>query len=121
VPDTGSPITLGALTFRAKIIYDVDSNSVFSDPSTPPGGVSNDQAYNVQMLVMPKFRPADIAATDGTPGADGNVDNGDFSLFFSAFFSGDPAADIAATDGSAGPDETVDNGDFQLFFTDFFN
>jgi serine protease len=73
--------------------------------------------------------PADIAQTDGAPGADGLIDNGDFSLFISAFFSafcpaGGPVpcneADIAQTDGSPGADGQVDNGDFSLFVTSFF-
>jgi len=68
---------------------------------------------------------ADIATTDGDPGGDGVIDNGDFSLFFLAFFAntGDPArlwADIADTDGAANPDGVVDNGDFTRFFADFF-
>ncbi|MFN9132080.1 MAG: glycoside hydrolase family 15 protein [Phycisphaerales bacterium] len=72
-----------------------------------------------------RFSPADIANTDGDPGADGAVDNGDFTLFFAAFFS-DPTdplsafADIADTDGNPGSDATVDNGDFTAFFTYFF-
>lgn len=69
--------------------------------------------------------PADIAATDSSPGADSNVDNGDFSLFFTAFFlpGTDPLstfADVAQTDGAAGADGNVDNGDFSYFFTGFF-
>jgi hypothetical protein len=69
--------------------------------------------------------PADIASTDGDPGADGAVDNGDFSLFFQAFFldPSDPlhlVADIANTDGDPGSDGVVDNGDFGLFFQAFF-
>jgi hypothetical protein len=65
--------------------------------------------------------PADIANTDGDPGSDGAVDNGDFSAFFTAFFlSGDdPArliADVANTDGEPGADGVIDNGDFTLFF-----
>ena len=68
---------------------------------------------------------ADIANTDGDPGFDGVVDNGDFGLFFQAFFS-DPSdplhlvADIANTDGDPGADGVVDNGDFGLFFQAFF-
>ncbi len=69
--------------------------------------------------------PADIANTDGDPGADNAIDNGDFTLFFSAFFL-DPSdpnsllADIANTDGDPGADGAVDNGDFTLFFSAFF-
>jgi hypothetical protein len=80
---------------------------------------------------------ADIANTDGEPGSDpdGSVDNGDFTVFFAAFFAepGDPIAleaDIADTDGElgipwgsgiGGPDGQVDNGDFTAFFAVFFN
>ena len=31
---------------------------------------------------------ADIANTDGDPGSDGQVDNGDFNVFFNFFFLG---------------------------------
>lgn len=69
--------------------------------------------------------PADIADTDGSPGPDRATDNGDFTLFFSAFFApvGSPVrpfADIASTDGDPGADGSVDNGDFTLFFASFF-
>jgi hypothetical protein len=77
--------------------------------------------------------PADIAATDASPGPDGCVDNGDFSLFISSFFGADCTAtcgvlplaqcneaDIAATDASVGFDGCVDNGDFSLFISSFF-
>jgi subtilisin-like proprotein convertase family protein len=70
--------------------------------------------------------PADIANTDGDPGSDGLIDNGDFTLFFTAFFAGagDPIrtnADLGNTDGEIGPDGLVDNGDFTLFFSSFFS
>ncbi len=68
---------------------------------------------------------SDVADTDGQPGADGVIDNGDFSAFFVAFFApeGSPErtpADVANTDGDPGPDGAVDNGDFTLFFQQFF-
>jgi subtilisin family serine protease len=78
--------------------------------------------------------PADIAQTDSSPGPDGNVDNGDFSLFINSFFSADCSAtcgiepvttcapaDIGQTDSSPGPDGCVDNGDFSLFISAFFS
>ena len=80
---------------------------------------------------------ADVANADGeaapTGGADGQVTNGDFSAFFSAFFAdeGDPArlaADIADADGrtlfdtpAGGPDGAVTNADFTAFFAAFFD
>jgi hypothetical protein len=71
---------------------------------------------------------ADMANTDGTPGADGNLDNGDFFLFISSFFTGCEVpgtipcglADIAGTSGSSNPDGAIDNGDFILFISLFF-
>jgi hypothetical protein len=76
---------------------------------------------------------ADIAQTDSSPGPDGCVDNGDFSLFIASFFGADCSAtcgqepvvacneaDIAQTDSSPGPDGCVDNGDFSLFIAAFF-
>lgn len=73
--------------------------------------------------------PADIANTDGGPGPDGQVDNGDFQRFFAFFFAGCTAgaptpcnpADIARADAAPGPDGAVNNGDFQLFFSSFFS
>ncbi len=78
--------------------------------------------------------PADIAQTDSSPGPDGCVDNGDFGLFISAFFSASCGstcgelpvtqcnpADIAQTDSSEGFDGCVDNGDFGLFISSFFS
>jgi hypothetical protein len=76
---------------------------------------------------VPPCCPADIAGTDGSPGADGQVNNGDFSLFIAAFFSADCTgavpcnpADIATTGASPGADGAVDNGDFSLFISAFF-
>ncbi len=71
--------------------------------------------------------PADIAYTDASPGPDGQVDNGDFSLFISSFFGANCTgtipcndADIAQTDSTPGADGQVDNGDFSLFIAAFF-
>jgi hypothetical protein len=92
--------------------------------------------FVVDAPTLPGCSPADIANTDGDPAPDNTLDNGDFILFFQAFFA-DPAdplspnADIANTDGdvapawpagtpSGGPDGTIDNGDFVAFFTFFF-
>jgi glucose/arabinose dehydrogenase len=82
------------------------------------------------------LNPADIAFTDARIGNDGQVDNGDFSLFITCFFgggdrSGSPEeraayvlnwpADIGSTDASPTPDGRIDNGDFSLFISSFFS
>lgn len=70
--------------------------------------------------------PADIAFTDGSGAPDGQIDNGDFSLFIGAFYGGAPAgypanpADIADSSGNPGPDGEVDNGDWTLFIASYF-
>jgi hypothetical protein len=92
---------------------------------------------HTSMVATPISTPrsfADIAQTDSSPGADGTVDNGDFSLFISSFFSAECSAtcgvspvvacgpaDIAQTDASPGADGCVDNGDFSLFINAFFS
>ena len=79
----------------------------------------------VQVNPVPPCNPADIADTDAGPGSDGVIDNGDFTLFFVAFFSDSSSplfslADIANTDGVLPADGVVDNGDFTRFFVSFF-
>jgi hypothetical protein len=87
--------------------------------------IAGDQFVTLDLSGASGCSPADIANTDGDPGADNAIDNGDFTLFFTAFFlpEGDPGrapADIANTDGDPGADGSVDNGDFTLFFSSFF-
>ncbi len=98
----------------------------------PTGG----GAYAPGLFGPAACSPAEIANTDGEAGPDGAVDNGDFSLFFVAFFAdaNNPVrrfADIANTDGdvsrvwpigtpAGGFDLAVDNGDFTAFFAAFF-
>jgi hypothetical protein len=71
--------------------------------------------------------PADIAFSDGSGAPDGQLDNGDFNLFMTAFFGGAPAgypanpADIADSSGDPGPDGQVDNGDLTLFISAYFD
>ncbi len=104
-------------------------------PGQPWGGGQSAfrlNAFRVDAAPTLACNAADIAQTDGSPGPDGQVDNGDFGLFFNLFFTsscpncGQPAApacnaaDIAQTDASPGPDGCIDNGDFGLFFVQFF-
>lgn len=124
-PATGLPPSIPLPGFDyIRITTAVDAvHPLLGEVSTEIGGVA--------AVVLPvPVRPSDIAGTDGTPGADGRVDNGDFSLFIASFFN--PAceqpsslpcgpADIAGTDATPGPDGRLDNGDFSLFISDFFN
>lgn len=116
-------------------ITDARRSRVVTLPASEPGGGKVAWVRLVVRAGPAACGTADIAATDALPGPDGQIDNGDFSLFFLSFFSGCDApgqgsgsggpacgpADIAGTDGSPGPDGRIDNGDFQAFFPSFFD
>jgi hypothetical protein len=126
-------------TFASSVCYAVGGDPNFSPIFAIPGGGSPPgwQAYPqsgrtliMRLIIEPiqvSCGPADIASTDGTPGPDGSVNNGDFQLFIGSFFSADclgqvpcNPADIAQTDSTPGADGLVNNGDFQLFISSFF-
>jgi hypothetical protein len=96
--------------------------------NAPPEQVAAASASAASTLLGPApCNPADIAATDSTPGPDAQIDNGDFALFVASFFADTctgavpcAPADIAATDSTPGPDGQIDNGDFALFISAFF-
>jgi hypothetical protein len=113
----------------ARVIVGLNAGASYSIRVGGKGGATGTGL----LLVRPvQCNPADIATTAGDPGPDGQIDNGDFQLFFGSFFGancpgcgsvGVPAcgpADIADTAGNPGADGCVDNGDFQLFFSAFF-
>jgi len=95
---------LGGLVFQAKIVYDVDGDADYNDPtrSSNTDLTTADQGYNVLLYVGHAVRenpcPADF-------NGDGFLDFTDFDDFVAAFEGGDPAADF--------------NGDGFLDFTDF--
>jgi hypothetical protein len=116
----GNPLTLGALVFRAKIVYDYNNDGQFSDPSNP-GGSGPDQAYNVQMVLMPKRLRSDIASLGGALGPDGQLTVDDVVVFLSAFFANDTAtADMASLGGAPRPDGQLTVDDVLSFLSDFF-
>jgi hypothetical protein len=105
-------------------------------PGQPWGGGSTatrNNAFNITAPPVVACNPADIADNASVPGPDGQVDNGDFSLFVQQFFSSTiqagcngstipcAAADIADNASNPSPDGTLDNGDFSLFISSFFS
>ncbi|CAN5728680.1 hypothetical protein BH11PLA1_BH11PLA1_05720 [soil metagenome] len=66
----------------------------------------------------------DIADSAGDPGANGLVNEGDYNLFFSAFFSANQLfqlnADISDDRGTPGANGRVNEGDYNAFFNYFF-
>lgn len=103
----GSPFSLGALTFKAKIVYDVDGDANFADPS---GAVtistSVDQAYDVVMVVMPNSPRGDFNRSGLT-----TID--DLFLYLNAYFQGASSADWNGDGGTS-----ID--DLFLFLNDWF-
>ncbi|MDP1661378.1 MAG: GC-type dockerin domain-anchored protein [Phycisphaerales bacterium] len=117
----GSPLTLGALVFRARIVYDANTNGQYADP-TLPGGSGTDESYNVAMLLLPARPVADVGSQGGIAPGDGRYDNNDFVVFIDAFFAGNNAlADVGGQGGVTTPDGTLDNNDFIVFIDAFFN
>jgi hypothetical protein len=97
----GSPLSLGALVFRAKIVYDINADALFADPSgSSSGSTSPDQAYNVAMVLMPRI-----------PRGDANRDQTltvqDIFDFLNLWFGGLPGSDW--------------NGDGTLAVSDIFD
>ncbi|MGH7132449.1 MAG: GC-type dockerin domain-anchored protein [Phycisphaerales bacterium] len=117
----GSPLALGALVIRAKVVYDMDQNGLYVDPSLPGSGGGADQSYNVQMVLMPQRMRADIAQLGGVLGPDGLVTVDDIVAFLSAFFSGDiVTADMASLGGVVHPDGQLTVDDIVSFLSAFF-
>ncbi len=76
----GSALSLGVLTFAAKIVYDYDGDGVFADPSAGASN-SHDQAYNVVMALMPRIAGGDF-------NLDGVASVQDIFDFLAAYFGG---------------------------------
>jgi len=116
-----SPLTLGALVFRAKITYDTNNDAAFNDPNAP-SGTGTDEAYNVLMVVMPDRPLADIAGPGGNPWPDGEYTADDIIAFISAFTAGSGLiADIAGPGQSLGPDGEFTADDVIVFINAFSN
>ncbi|MBL8991648.1 MAG: hypothetical protein JNJ48_08730 [Phycisphaerae bacterium] len=114
-------LSLGALVFRAKIVYDTDGNGQYVDPSMPGGGSSGDQAYNAVMVLTPQRLIADVDQ-------DSFITGNDFDLFIQAFFqelvnpaTGYKTADVAASGGGQYPDGFITGEDFDAYIELFFS
>ncbi|HLO41910.1 MAG TPA: EF-hand domain-containing protein [Phycisphaerales bacterium] len=86
--DPRSSFNLGGLVFNAEIVYDVDGNGEFNDPTGGGGDPSSpDQSYQVLMYVGNSRCPADF---DGS----GFVDTEDYDAFVQQFELGENTADF---------------------------
>jgi hypothetical protein len=100
-----TPMTLGTLLVRAKIVYDADNNGKFIDPSTQ-GGTGGDQAYNVVLALMPRIRVADFNRS-------GIVNSTDVSDMINAWFELRPESDWNANG-------VINSTDVSDFINDWF-
>lgn len=82
----GSPFTLGALTIRAKVVYDLNNDGLYVDPSGAGASTSPDQAYNAQMVVMPSSPAGDF-------NRDGVRTPADIFGYLNAYFANGTLAD----------------------------
>ncbi|MCG3123334.1 MAG: hypothetical protein GIKADHBN_01750 [Phycisphaerales bacterium] len=104
--DPRSPLNLGGLVFSAEIVYDVDGDNDFEDPTATGGNpASADQAYSTLMFIGNTSCPADF---DGS----GFVDTDDYDAFVQAFENGDQSTDFDCTG-------FVDTDDFDAFVQSF--
>jgi hypothetical protein len=75
----GSPLPLGALVVRAKIVYDRNNDGQYRDPTVAGNAGQPDQAYNVAMIVMPGFDARDY-------NSDGFINLDDLGDFITDFY-----------------------------------
>ncbi|HVU63443.1 MAG TPA: GC-type dockerin domain-anchored protein [Phycisphaerales bacterium] len=102
-----SPLSLGALVFRAKIVYDMNDDGIYADPSgAGSGSTSPDQAYNVAMVLMPRIPRGDF-------NRDQLVQVADIFAFLNTWFASSPGADWNG-------DGTVTVQDIFEFLNDWF-
>ncbi len=102
----GDQMSLGALVVRCKIVYDINGDGTFADPTVSGNTGSPDQGYNVAMVVLPEPPPAGNPADFN---GDGIVDPDDLSDYIAAFFALPPdgRADFNG-DGVIDPDDLSD-------------
>jgi hypothetical protein len=116
----GSPLSLGAIVFRAKVVYDVNQDSLFVDPSGGVGG--GDEAYNVLMAILPRRPLADIAGANQSPIPDNAYSADDIINFLGAYFASNLAvADVAGPNQSIDPDGALTADDIIVFLNAFFS
>jgi hypothetical protein len=107
--DQAAPQHLGGLVLSARIIYDVNDDGLFEDPTALAGNAdSEDEAYNV-ILYIGNTTPLGGEPCYADYNQDGGVDGQDVEAFFLDWEAGDSAADVNQDGG-------VDGQDVEFFF-----
>ncbi len=108
-----APQHLGGLVLSARIVYDVNNDGLFNDPTAIGGDVNSvDEAYNVILYVGNVAAPGLPCPADYN--GDGGVDGSDVEAFFFDWESGSSNADVNYDGG-------VDGGDIEAFFSAWTN
>lgn len=126
---TSSPKTLGGLVLSARIVYDVDQNGTYEDPTVAGGNTASvDEGYDVVLYVgngdNTPVCPADLdddGVVSNGLNPDGGVDINDLVAFLTLFEAGDIRADLD-DDGDptvGNPDGGVDVNDLVFFLQRF--
>lgn len=102
-----NPRNLGGLVLSARIVYDIDGDGLYKDPTALAGDINSvDEAYNVVLYIAnttgDTYCPADF-------NQDGGVDGQDVEAFFLDWAAGLPSADVNQDGG-------VDGQDVETFF-----
>jgi len=104
--------------------YAHNQNTAVVLSTVDPAGVRSPVPASRFVRVITPLDVADIADWRGEPGRNGHIDEGDYNLFFSAFFfpnyNGQLYADVADDAGNPGPNGVVNEGDYNAFFFWFF-
>ena len=104
------PQNLGGLVVAARIVYDVDGDGLYQDPTQPGGNASSvDEAYNA-ILYIGNTTPIPGAGPTCDPdlNQDGNADQGDIDYLINVVAGGDNPTNI---DPDFNQDGNVDQGD----------
>ncbi|MEZ6234253.1 MAG: GC-type dockerin domain-anchored protein [Phycisphaerales bacterium] len=133
--DQDDPRTLGGLVLSAEIIYDVDMDNDFEDPTSAGGNpASLDEAYaallyvgagSVQSVCEPDLTTGAIMGQPGYGVPNGVLNNDDFFYFLAQFAAGNVAvADLTtgAIPGMPGygvPNGIITNDDFFYYLAIF--
>jgi hypothetical protein len=122
-----SPKSLGGLVLSSRIIYDVDGDNDFEDPTRPGGNYNSiDEGYDVVLYLgnidISNPCPADLDNDgDFANGGqrDGGIDVSDLLYFLAGFELGAPAIDLDNGSGTGTPDGGVDISDLVYFLVRF--